>query len=103
MLFLQATSLKLLTPICPSSGRTNASVCRSRNARSINTPKTGGSVSSKAVTGGKKTVPITKESTEGWEKSRDGGGGGVGKKKMNYAKNRKCRSRWKLRGIVPAS
>lgn len=26
-----------------------------------------------------------------------------GKKKMNYARNRKCRSRWEPRGIVPAS
>lgn len=30
-------------------------------------------------------------------------GGGVGKEKMNYARNRKCWSRWELRGIVPAS
>jgi len=60
--------------------------------------KTSGSVSSKAMTG--------KKSNTDNERVDENGDGGVGKEKngkRNYARNRKCWSRWELRGIVPTS
>lgn len=95
---------KSLTDRLSSIGR---ELARKTHEQSINTPKTSGSVSSKAVTGerrGKKgrrteqVVPITKEcgATGPWVVSA--------RKKMNYARNRKCWSRWELRvGIVLTS